>query len=252
MKLTIQKKILKNFTVNKEFSEMASRANQYFLPETKGYITDFEPCKVLNELDLGNVPDSLKNGLVINTFTTMRPYLLPDIEGLISKALEIPVRIEYNVCPADYSDNFLKERSHDAFLMARSMSDKVIGEAINIVYVSNNPPYLDPTGNIKELMNKYMSTDNQREQECCIYKILEQMIYDSECIPLNYMVNAMFYNSDEIDISKSSIDESIKLWKIKVKWSLNTNNYLLLNYIGDKDEEKTFREDTETTPNSSY
>lgn len=211
-----QKKILSSLGTGDKVPEFTQKAIQYFLPGARGYVSDKVVQGLLKDIDLSHTPDVLKNGIKVRTFTTMEKYLPKNLEIQLQQALGVPVKISYDVNPPQLT-GFLKNRDFDVFLSLSSMSYKVLSEALNIAYFSLSPTLIDPTGQIKTMIEKYQQTDDASTEQEYIENIIKRMILDSECIPLLYTMSPVFYDKEKLGISKASIDESIKLWKAYVK-----------------------------------
>ena len=145
-------------------------------------------------------------------------YFLPDnMEIKLSQTLGIPVNLEINIPKKEYFQSIDKERTFDATIMAISMDYKVLNEALNLQYLSENSPLIDPTGKIKELLKSYQGEDDLEKESEIINKILNQMIYDSESIPIFYFASPFLIKKDTIQSSSVNFHEPIKFHKMVMK-----------------------------------
>jgi hypothetical protein len=147
----------------------------------------------------------------------MRPFLLPNIEQSLTSALGIPVQVKFDLSLEDYDKKIIKDRDYDILLIGRSLNYKIQTEILTLVYNKEKASYLDPTGKVNRELARLKTSQTSFEQERITRSILKQMIEDSESIPLHYISNPVFYNSELLETSKASVDESIKLWKISLR-----------------------------------
>ena len=134
----------------------------------------------------------------------------------VQTILNVPLEIKFDIEPKNYIRE-LGKRNFDAFIIATSMSYKVLGETMNLAYASTNPKFLDPTSKIKKYMHDYQSTDDIEIESKSMNNSLKQMVTDSECVPLYYYKGPGFYNNKVLDLSDVTMDESLKLWRLRVK-----------------------------------
>lgn len=212
----VQKKVLESFVVDAQYNPAAKKAYQFFLPQAKGYIPDAKVLKLLSHVDTNETPEDLKNGFTIKMIKGMKYYMIPDIGEQLSKVLGIDVKIDMTV-PNDTYLQFINERNFDATAIGFGMSYKVLGEAMNIQYLSKNPMLLDPTGKIKSLLKDYQEHDNLVDESKIISKILKQMTVDSECVPLFYFSSPYFVNEKTLTAKTLSYDDSVKFYKMERK-----------------------------------
>lgn len=212
----VQKKMLEGYQVGSKYKHGIVKAHQFFLPNAKGYVPDAKVLDLLTDVDVSKVPEELKTGLQIKAINGMKDYMPSDIEKSLSDVLGIKVSIDLSTPSQEYF-NFLGKRDFDATIIGISMVYKVLGETLNLQYFSKNPTFLDPTGNIHKLKESYQNKEDLKEEHEVIQKILEQMVVDSECIPIFYFAMPFFANKEKIDASKLNLDESVQLWKVKVK-----------------------------------
>ena len=213
----IQKRVLENYKINKSNSSVLTKAFQFFLPKAKGHIPNADVLKILKDVDTAKIPEDLKNGLTIRTIEGMKYYLPNNISQKLSDALGIPIKVQPDLPKKRYTDQFDKKRDFDATIMAISMDYKVISEALNLQYLSENPTLLDPTGRIKKLLKDYQSQDDLEKERKMIKQILEQMVYDSESIPIYYFAYPYLIKKSSLESSSINFDEPIKFHKMVVK-----------------------------------
>ncbi|MBS1983546.1 MAG: hypothetical protein JST16_05180 [Bdellovibrionales bacterium] len=193
------------------------KATQFFIPNSKGYLADTEIDEILSGVSGGEsekIPAVLKNGFTVRTIATMNNYLPPGLEKIMSDALGVPVKISLDVKREDFS-KFAEERKFDATIMATAMDYKVLGEALNFMYLSSPSPMLDPTGGVRKLLKEYHAEDEPDKETALVRKILRQMTTDSELIPLYYLMAPYFYDSNKLDVSQVNILESLQIWKVR-------------------------------------
>ena len=212
----IQKKILEGYKIKKDQESYMKKAYQYFLPGAKGYVDENQAKDILAGIDLNEIPKELENGINIRTLETMKSYVPVTFEKDIESVLGIPVKIIFDIPSKNYMEE-LGKRDFEAFMIASSMSYKVLAEALNLKYLSENPLWLDPSENIHKLLKKYQATGDLTQEEEIINKILKTMIIDSECVPLFYFANPKFFNNRILDMSKVHMEESLQFWRLRVK-----------------------------------
>ena len=213
----IQKKMIENYKIDAKHSPVLKKAFQFFPPKAKGYIPNADILEILRKVDTSKVPEDLKKGITIRTIKGMKYYLPDNIEITVSSALGIPVKVQVDVSKDDYLSQFDKKRNFDATIIAISMDYKVISEAMNLQYLSDNPSLLDPTGKIKKLLKEYQRQDDVEKESQIIKKILEQMIHDSESIPVYYYASPFLVKKDSLDSSSVDFSEPIKFHKMVVR-----------------------------------
>jgi len=211
----VQKKILDNFKVIGEFKAAAQKSHQFFPPGAKGHIKLKNTKELLKNVEPGNIPEDLKGGFTIKSVKGMKYYLPEGLDKTLSEILGIKVKIDLSVDSKDYL-SFKKDRTFDATIISTSMSYKVLGEALNLQYMSESPSFLDPTGKIKKLMRSYQSKENLEEEHLILNKILTQMVIDSECIPLFYFTSPFFVNHKKLNVDNVNLDESVKFYKMEM------------------------------------
>ncbi len=213
----IQRKVLESYTVKTHQEDYMKKAYQHFLPNAKGHLSEELVIQMLpDDVDSSQIPDELKNGITIRALPGMKNYLPNNFKVELEKALGIPVIIKYDIDRDKYVEEMGK-RDFEAYIIASSMSYKVIGETLSLHYSSENPLWLDPTKKIKHYLEQYQKTDNNKSENDFIHKILTQMIIDAECIPLFYFANPSFYNDKYIDVKNIFIEESLQFWRLHVK-----------------------------------
>lgn len=212
----IQKKIIQSFAVSEKYQKAASKAFQFFLPNAKGHIPTAKVEAMLPDVDTSKVPADLKNGIVIKSISGMKDYSPADLEQSLTQALGIPVKVDLTIPNKEYL-KFMSERKYDATIMGFGMSYKVLGEALNLQYLSENPNLLDPTGQVKQLLKQYQDEENTDKEAELISKILEQMVTDAECVPLFYFSAPFFVKTASLQASDLDLDESVKFYKAKLK-----------------------------------
>jgi ABC-type transport system substrate-binding protein len=212
----IQKKIITSYFVNKKYEKVSEKAYQFFLPEAKGYIPKSEIESMLPNVDLSKVPRDLKGGIKISGIEGMKYYTPPDIANELSSALGIRVVVDLSVPSKDFSA-FMEKRSFDATILGFGMSYKVLGESLNLQYLSKNPFLLDPTGHVKSLLTRYQNEENNEKERALITSILAQMVADAECVPLFYFSTPFFVKKGRLEASNLNLDESVKFYKAAVK-----------------------------------
>ena len=67
------------------------------------------------------------------------------------------------------------------------------------------------------MLKEYQREYDPKKETQLITKILIQMISDSECVPLFYLVTPDFYNTDVIDAIEDKINKSMLFWELPVK-----------------------------------
>jgi ABC-type transport system substrate-binding protein len=213
----IQRKILDSLIIPKQYSNIASRAQQYFLPGAKGYVPETELHGLLSHVNNDQVPREIQQGFTIRTVSGMNYYMPPDLDAILSKTLGVPVKIDATISGSDYTKEIHEQRNFEASIIGVGMSYKVIGEAMNLVYLSKNPTFLDPSGKIKNLLKTYQEEDDTEKEIQIINQIIKQMVYDAECIPLYYFASPYFINKETVQSSKLNLKESVKFYKFKMK-----------------------------------
>lgn len=212
----VQKKILESYQIEEKFKFATQKATQFFLPNAKGFIPYASVLNSLKAIDTSKIPEDLKSGFTIKAISGMKYWLPKDIEAKLSSVLGVKVNITFN---EDWRNmaKFHTERNYQATVAAYGMSYKVLGEALNLQYLSEAPPLLDPSGKIKKLIAKYQTKDAKEDEAKVIEQILEQMVKDSECVPLFYYSSPYFVKSETLDAKNIHLDESIKFYKMVVK-----------------------------------
>lgn len=198
----IQKKIIENYKINPRYSSTLTKALQFFPPKARGHLSKEKVLNILKHVDTSKVPPSLKGGLTIRALKTMKHHLPGDIASSLSKSLGIPVRIQEDLLEEDYLRP-LTERTFEADIISVSTAYKPLGELIHRHYISSRTIFTDPTHRIQKLLHEYKNKENVEEESRLISQILEQMIHDSECIPLHYQTYLFFINKDLIDIPQN-------------------------------------------------
>lgn len=211
----LNKKVQELYKLTQKQKEYMQKANQYFLPEAKGHISQENINTILKEVKTDYIPQELKDGITIKTVEGMKNYIPSDLKENLSKILGIPVSFDFSVTHESMITE-MGERNFDAFIMASSMSYKVIGETLNLVYTSKSPMFIDPTGKIHKLLENYQATDNTTEETEIITQILRQMTTDSECVPIAYFAGPKFYNKNVLDASNMLFEESFQFWRLRV------------------------------------
>lgn len=212
----VQKRILEGYQIDDKYQKGITKAHQFFLPKAKGYIPDAKVIDLLSHIKTDVVPEELKSGINIQAIGGMKDYMPTDIAQSLSRVLGVPVKIDLTTPSREYF-NFLGKREFDATIIGISMVYKVLGETLNLQYFSPNPTFLDPSGNIHRLMESYQNKEDIKEELSVIGKILEQMVVDSECVPVFYFSMPFFANTERVDVSNLNLDESIQFWKVKMK-----------------------------------
>lgn len=212
----VNKRIIDSYEMDKRYEKSLRKAYQFFLPNAKGYIAEDKVKNILSNVDTKSIPEELKNGLHITSIKGMKDYLPDQFTKNLSRALGIPVTIDTSESSRNYV-KLMRERKFDAFAISISMSYKVIGETLNLQYLSNDASFIDPTGKIKNLLGIYQKTDNFENEHEVISQVIEQMVKDSECVPLFYFASPYMINTDKFDFSQANLNETIQMWKVKVK-----------------------------------
>lgn len=210
------RKIFESFKIEDRFKGIADKANQFSIPGTLSYLDEKEIRKIVARFPT-KAPQILKNGIKIKSFKVMKKFVIDDLEKRLSKALEIPVKIDYLWNVEEYDQKVLKERNYDIALVGRSLNYKSPVEILNLVYGGENPTYKDNGNVVRSLLKELLESESEFDRLRIKRAIFESMINESEGIPLHYIVNPVFYNSSKLDTGNASIDESIKLWKVRVK-----------------------------------
>ena len=213
----IQKKMIENYKVDKKYFSVLTKAFQFFIPNSKGYKNDVDVLNILKEVDTSKVPEDLKSGITIKTIEGMKYFLPDDMETKLSQTLGIPVNLEVNIPEDEYLQTVDKERNFDATIMAISMDYKVINEALNLQYLSENSSLIDPTGKIRDMLKAYQSEDDIEKESEIIINILNQMIYDSESVPIFYFASPFLIKKNTIQSSSVNFHEPIKFHKMVMK-----------------------------------
>ncbi len=211
----LQKKMIENFDVENQYKKVSTKAFQFFLPNAKGYVDLKKVKEALKDTDTQKVPKDLLRGIKIRSIEGMSYYIPPGLAQSLTKALGIPVVIDLSVSGKDYM-KFTKNRDYDATIMGYGMSYKVIGEALNLQYLSEDPPLLDPTGKIKALLTKYQNEEDDNQETSLISQIIQQMVADSECIPVYYFASPFFIKKEKVKMNDINLDESIKFYKAQI------------------------------------
>lgn len=215
----VQKRIHSRLQVPANLASAMKKATQFFIPNSKGYLADSEIEEILGRIQVADsekIPAALKNGITVRVIATLNNYLPPGLEKNLGDALGVPVKILLDVKREDFP-KFMETRAFDATLMATAMDYKVLGEALNLQYISPSPPMLDPTGNIKKALAEYHAEEDPDKEAALVRKILAQMTTDSELIPLYYILAPYFYDVDRLDVSQVNILESLQIWKMRVR-----------------------------------
>lgn len=210
----VQKKILEAYKIDKKYGSVASKAKQFFLPNAKGHISEAEIDSVLKDVDISKVPSDLKEGFTIKTIEGMKYYMPSDLSKTLSEVLGIRVTIDATIPGSQYM-KLLQDRNFDAMIIGTGMSYRVLGEALNLQYLSKNPSLLDPTGKITKLLKKYQNKENNDEEFKIIEKIMTQMVEDSECIPLYYFSSPMFIKNKTLEAKNINVIDSIRFYKMR-------------------------------------
>jgi ABC-type oligopeptide transport system substrate-binding subunit len=212
----IQKKILESFKLDSRYSNIARKAYQFFTPFVRGFADEkmiLAELKKWGEIDLSQVPDELKNGIVISTYQRAFEVTLRGVFNDFEKVLGFPIIINNSVPSTDY-ENFVKEKKYEAFLGITAMDQVIVGESINLYYFSSSPLFKDVNKKIRYLMDQYQHSDDSKTVSI-VNKMAFQMIEDAECIPLFYVASPFFYNKSKLDVSGLDELSYFNLWKLK-------------------------------------
>jgi ABC-type transport system substrate-binding protein len=206
---SIHRNIAKEFKTPSN-NQFFKKANQFFTPDSFASQKTFNPLDILpNSTDLADAKDGFK---ILATKGT-RKYIFENLEEELKKATGLNVVIEFTDTIQDYYKR--KElRNFDAYLVPTSMTYHVLTESLNILYRAKVRFADNPNGRILNLIDQYQTQENK--PETIIKKITEEMTLESEVIPLYYLSNPYFYNSNKISISNMNTDESLKFWEIDV------------------------------------
>jgi oligopeptide transport system substrate-binding protein len=210
------KRVQKNYTLTEDQENYLEKANQYFLPKAKGHISQENIESILKDLDIDKIPDVLKKGVTIRTVSGMKDYLPHNFKEMLEKSIGVPVSIDFSMKSENMIEE-LDERNFEIFLMASSMSYKVIGETLNLVYQDKGALFLNPNGEIKKMLKDYQATDDTAKETAIITSILNEMTTDSECIPITYFTNPKFFNKNKLNIQKMHLNESFQFWHLRAK-----------------------------------
>lgn len=219
----VRRKFLKaieaGFKLGSATKKAAAKASQFFLPDAVGFVNRARVKKKIESLSAGNtdLKAVLGDEFIIEGIKGMRFYLPPDLESRLSDALGVNVKVRLNTENNDGKKKYGIDRAYDAQIIAYGMSKKVLGEALNLQYLSKNPPLLDPTGKIKQLLQEYQQKDDNKSENVYIGKIIMQMIEDAELVPLFYFSSPFVVNPSTIQSTKLNLRESPKFHKIRMK-----------------------------------
>jgi len=210
----VQKSIIENYSVPKKFSPASTKANQFFLPGAKGFVNPSEVSDLVKTMGSLERPSHLKNPIEIKTLDGMRYYLPEGFLENLNDSSKLSFSLNTNLSNDDYFKLIYKERDFEASLIGVGMSYKVLGEALNLQYLSENPALVDPTGKIKKLLQLYQKQEDVDSESKTVSQIIKQMILDAECIPLFYFSSPYFVNNKTVKSTKLDLQESVKFYKM--------------------------------------
>ncbi len=218
----VRRKVLKaiqiHFDIDKNLKKAAAKATQFFLPDALGYVDDKKVLDKIISLEVS--PIELKNLLgdkfIIEGIVGMKNYVPSNLDQKLSNALGTNVIVNLVVPNNKSTEKFLINRSFDAYIIAVGMTRKVLGEAMNLQYLSRHPALLDPTGKIKELLKKYQQQEKISAESELISQIILQMIEDAELVPLYYFSSPFILNNKTIQSTKLNLRESADFATIKM------------------------------------
>ncbi len=216
---SVLKKVSEKYEVKGRLKKASKKANQFFLPDAMGYVDDIKIQKEIESFKIDDIDleKALSGKLKIDGIKGMKSYVPNDINELLTSALNIPVEVHLDTPNKNNIEKFKKNRDFDAYIIAVGMSKKVLGEALNLQYLTDPPHLIDPTGKIKKLLNRYQEQDEMQNEASVIGEIIIQMIRDAELIPLYYFAAPFIINKETIKSTKLNLRESIKFHKIRMK-----------------------------------
>jgi ABC-type oligopeptide transport system substrate-binding subunit len=211
---SVREKIRDSIHNNLFFSDelRLKKAHQYFLPGAKGFLADLDFQDSTNK---GTSSVSVSD-FKVDTVKGMINYMPGGLSLMLSNSLKNKTTIDLS---HDWNsfDKVVEGREFDAFIMAASMSYKVLTESLNLLYTSKPVHGTDPSGKIKTLLRDYTKSFSTLEDEEIVRNILKQMTIDAEIIPVAYYPKGRFYNTEVVDISDLFIEESMQFWRLKIK-----------------------------------
>lgn len=207
----LHKEILEKIRVP-ENNPFFKKAPQFFLPDSFSFQKSFKPEDVLPKTI--ETPAVLKSGFKIESKPTLAPYLYQNLVTQLKEVIPNEIETDFNDPPSNYAKR--KElRDFDAYLVGTSMSYNVVTESLNLLYKAKARFADNPSGKILALINEFQITDGSTP--LIVEKIVHEMTFESEIIPLFYVSSPKFYNSNRLDISEMNTAESLTFWKIRVK-----------------------------------
>lgn len=213
----VLRRIIKHLSVPEKYTSLLEKAYQYFLPGAPGYI---DPRQIQTQVDTWNlsdaVPSELRDGIEIVCRRRLKTFVPLEIKSYLEEALGIPIRISFEIELDQYA-TVLNARTFESMLIVPSMSYKVLGESLNLLYLSSPHHALDPSQGVRTHLTQFHNSSDPDSESKSIAKILKHMTEDAEVVPLFYSGYMKFYQSEKLDASEVSFMESLLIYKYKFK-----------------------------------
>lgn len=213
----LQKRIVARLAVPPKYENLLEKSYEYFLPAAPGYVDPGEVRKIVGGIAARDaVPAELRDGINIRCRKDYETWMPAEMESLLQEALGVKVRLTYDI-PLENYRGIIKERNFEALLLNPSMSYKVLGESLTLWYVTEPRHFLDPSGKVKENLDRYYRATRKDAEARAIRDIMISMTRDSEMIPLYYNGYMEFYDKELLDASEVSFFESFEIRNYHVR-----------------------------------